>query len=445
MRIVLIGFMGTGKSTVAPLLAQKLGLRPIEMDDLIVEKAGGQNIKTIFREDGEKAFRELETSVAKDLQSEDSVVISTGGGVVMNKINLEYLTRGAVIVELAASFDTLLQRITPDIPRPLFEDAAHAKALYELRSPLYEATASIRVKTDDRSIDEVVEEIASKLQASMNTAPKQCLIIGDPVSHSLSPAMHTAGYEALDIAHEYRFTSKRVKPEDLPATVETFRQEPIHGVAITIPHKETIMQYLDEIDETAKIIGAVNTVVNENGVLKGYNTDWLGVVTPLQNMTDITGKKVAILGAGGAARAAVYGLSKHGAQLAIFNRTSDKASALAAEFSMAAYPIEALEKVKNMDIIFNATSLGMAPHEQETPLSKEFMSSAQIVFDAIYTPYETRLLKEARAQGAQVIHGLDMLLEQGIAQFKLFTGHDAPQGVMRNALLRATQPGAPHA
>jgi len=164
MKIILIGFMGTGKSIVAPLLATKLGLRVIEMDDLIVKKSGGKSIKEIFEEGGEVTFRELEIAVGKDLQDEANAVISTGGGVVMNRLILDYLANDAVVVELSASFDTILKRISPAIPRPLFKDKGQAKALYELRKPLYGKYATVHVTTDDKSIEQVVDEIILKLR-----------------------------------------------------------------------------------------------------------------------------------------------------------------------------------------------------------------------------------------------------------------------------------------
>jgi len=208
----------------------------------------------------------------------------------------------------------------------------------------------------------------------------------------------------------------------------------IRGVSCTIPHKIEVMKHLDEVDEVARAIGAVNTIVNDDGKLTGYNTDWLGVVTPLEKVTALKNKKVALLGAGGAARAVVFGLTQRGAKVTIFNRSLEKAQTLAREFACAALPLSEKAQIKKMDIIFNATSVGMHPDEEETPLAKEFMTSKQIVFDAIYVPHETRLLREAKEQGAQVIHGLEMLLQQGTAQFKLYTGHEAPEETMRQTL-----------
>jgi shikimate kinase len=164
VKIVLIGFMATGKSSVAPILAGKLGLDVIEMDDLIVEKSGADSIVEIFEIGGEPAFRKLELEVSQDLQHRDNVVISTGGGVVMNTTTMNYLTADAVVVELYATLETLIKRISPKIPRPLFEDVEQAKALYELRQPLYSKYATIHVSTDDMSIDAIANEIVKQVQ-----------------------------------------------------------------------------------------------------------------------------------------------------------------------------------------------------------------------------------------------------------------------------------------
>jgi len=164
MRIVLIGFMGTGKSSVAPLLAAKLGLKTVEMDDLIVPKAGGKSIEQIFANSGEAGFRRLELAVAKDLANEEQAVISTGGGVVTNQATLDYLAQNSTIIGLFASFETILARIGQNLPRPLFQDKVQAKTLYDQRRPLYNQYSGIRVTTDDKSLDEVVAEIVTKVQ-----------------------------------------------------------------------------------------------------------------------------------------------------------------------------------------------------------------------------------------------------------------------------------------
>jgi shikimate dehydrogenase len=264
---------------------------------------------------------------------------------------------------------------------------------------------------------------------------KICLIIGDPVEHSLSPAMHNAGYEALGIDNRFVFLGAKVKTEDLSIVIETMKKMSIHGITCTIPHKVEVMKYLDEIDETAKKIGAVNTVLNKNGRLIGFNTDWLGVVIPLEKITSLTGKKVLVLGAGGAARAVVFGLMKRKAEVTIFNRTHEKAIKLSKEFGCQVTNLENESEIRNFDIIINTTVVGMKPLENKTPIPVNDLTEKQIVFDIVYVSRETKLLKEAKKRGAKIIHGNEMLLHQGTAQFEIYTGRKAPEEVMRKALL----------
>lgn len=275
---------------------------------------------------------------------------------------------------------------------------------------------------------------------SLPAKNKLCIVIGNPATHSLSPQMHTAAYRELGLSDQYSFVRRNVAPDELAGFIVEVRASGIRGVTCTAPHKVAVMSYLDDIDSVARKIGAVNTIVNDNGRLTGYNTDWLGVVEPLEKLAGLKGKKVAIFGAGGAARAAAYGVTSKGAKLTIYNRTISTARELAQEFGAETGSPEEpadLEAVKTMDIIINASSVGMHPHETETPLAKEYITAPQVIFDAIYAPYETRLLKEAQQQGARVIHGTEMLLYQGLAQFKLYTGYDAPEKAMRKAIQEA--------
>jgi shikimate dehydrogenase len=244
--------------------------------------------------------------------------------------------------------------------------------------------------------------------------------------------MPNAGYEALGL--DFVFVGAHVKPEDLGAFVAGVRAMGIRGVSCTLPHKLAIMEHLDDIDETARAIGAVNTIVNDNGRLTGHNSDWTGIVASLEALTTLKGKKVALLGAGGAAHAAAYGVTNRGAELTVYNRTFEKAQQLAGQFGAIARPLDDAAEIKSMDIVINTTSVGLSPHEDQTPLPKGYMSERQIVFDTIYAPLETRLMREAKQQGAKVIPGTEMLLQQGLAQFKLFTGREAPEAAMRTAV-----------
>ena len=270
----------------------------------------------------------------------------------------------------------------------------------------------------------------------LSAKTKICLIIGDPVSHSLSPAMHNAGYEALGIDNQFVFLGAKVNIKDIGVAVECMRKMGIHGLTCTIPHKVAVMKFLDKIDATAKKIGAVNTVLNQNRKLIGFNTDWQGIVIPLERITKLSGKKALVLGAGGAARAVIFGLLNRKAKVCIFNRTKEKAVKLAQEFDCQVTDLSTESEIKDFDIIINTTSVGMKPLENKTPISTKFISARQIVFDIVYAPFDTKLLKEAKKRGARIIHGIEMLLHQGTAQFEIYTRHKAPEEVMRKTLLK---------
>jgi shikimate dehydrogenase len=264
------------------------------------------------------------------------------------------------------------------------------------------------------------------------------MVIGNPIEHSKSPLIHNVGYQALGIDDQFVYVACQVKPQDIEAFTKGAKAMGVRGISCTMPHKEIIMPYLDKIDPVATKIGAVNTVVREGDELVGHNTDWIGVVAPLKNLTSLTGKKVTVIGAGGAAKAMVYGLCQEGAIVTICNILPDQAEALAKQYGCKFAPLNDLPALKEADIICNATPLGMGDFASRTPVDSKFLSGHQIIFDAVYAPYNTRLLKEAAACGAQVVHGTDMLLYQAMAQFKLYTGQEAPEDAMRSALKEDT-------
>lgn len=269
----------------------------------------------------------------------------------------------------------------------------------------------------------------------LSAKTKICLTIGDPIEHSLSPLMHNAGYKALSIDDEFVFLAAKVKLEDVKTAVKAMRVLGIRGMSCTMPHKVEVMKYLDKIDKTAREIGAVNTIVNDNGILKGYNTDWLGVLKPIKRLNKISGKKIGVIGAGGAARAIVYGLKIAGGKIKIFNKDIKQAKDLAKKFNCEFGGFDDLNELKNFDIIVNATPLGMKPWQNISPVPKEIFSRNQIVMDAVYIPYKTKMLREAEKRGAKIIPGIEMFLEQGAAQFTYYTKRKAPIGAMRRALL----------
>ena len=263
---------------------------------------------------------------------------------------------------------------------------------------------------------------------------KICLSIGYPIKTSNSPSLHNAGYKKLGIDDEFIYLRAEVKPKDLKMAIDGVRGLGIRGVSVTMPHKQEVMKFLDKIDIEARRIGAVNTIVNTNGKLTGFNTDSIGAIVALEKKTNLKGKKVAVIGAGGAARAIVYGLKKKGSIVKIFNRTLDHAKVLSKEFGCEYGDLNSLEQLASLDIIINATSVGM--NEDKSPVDKKFLNKNQIIFDAVYSPKETKLIKDAKEKGAKVVYGYEMLLYQGVEQFRLYTGFDAPIEAMREVLVK---------
>jgi shikimate dehydrogenase len=275
---------------------------------------------------------------------------------------------------------------------------------------------------------------------------KICGIIGNPIEHTLSPRMHNAAFQALGL--DYVYLAFRVEATALRNAIEGLRAINLSGVNVTKPHKVEIIPLLDEMAPLAQKIGAVNTVVNTKGVLRGYNTDAGGFLRALIARDVVPeGKKVVILGAGGAARAIAFALAERGASLVIVNKTIDHAQACAAKirehFGTAAQAL-ALNRanletaLRDANIIVNATSLGMSPNINETPMPGELIHPGMVVFDIVYNPVETRFLSEARRAGATIIDGLDMLVEQGALAFELWTGIKAPTKIMKQALLEVS-------
>jgi shikimate dehydrogenase len=262
-------------------------------------------------------------------------------------------------------------------------------------------------------------------------------------SFSLHPvgtgaAMHRAGYLALGL-DGWHYEPFRVI--DLPAAVAALRALGLRGVGVSMPFKLDIVPLLDELEPVASSIGAVNTVVNEQGRLVGHNTDWLGAVRAIEEIRTLRGARVLLLGAGGAARAVAHGLRERGARAAILNRNADRAARLADDCGASVAPPEHARSRGPYDILINATSVGMLEVDLGPPVFKEALHPDLLVMDIVYKPIDTALVRAARAAGAPVVHGGRMLLHQAAAQFELYTGRPAPLAAMDSALQRAIAPG----
>jgi shikimate dehydrogenase len=270
-------------------------------------------------------------------------------------------------------------------------------------------------------------------------------VIGDPIEHSLSPVILNAAFEASKL--DCVFLAFKVKPEQVKAATAGMRALEIQGLNVTMPHKNAVIEFLDEIDPTARLLNAVNTIKNENGKLFGFNTDGIGALNALRaNGVEAKGKKVLLLGAGGAAKAIAFALGKEASELSILNRSLKPAAELADQLYQAfnakviVYtfsPLALKANIGEADLLINATSVGMKPNANQTLIAPEYLKPDLTVMDIVYNPVETKLAKDANAAGAKVVSGVEMLIYQGAASFEIWTGHSAPVEVMRKAALNS--------
>ncbi|TBL75367.1 shikimate dehydrogenase [Paenibacillus thalictri] len=265
-------------------------------------------------------------------------------------------------------------------------------------------------------------------------------VFGDPIRHSKSPIMLNRAFREVGLNAAYG--AFHILPGTLKEAVNGIRALGFRGVNVTIPHKVELMEYLDEIDEGARQIGAVNTIVNEKGRLIGYNTDGIGYVRSLKEETgiDLAGKRVLMLGAGGAARGVGYALAKEGAaRITIANRTKERAEELAeymARFTEAeGIGLEQVaQAASEADLIVNNTSVGMHPNVDEVPMDTALIREGIVVSDLVYNPLVTKFLREAQQRGAAIHSGLGMFIYQGAYAFEYWTGLPAPIQAMREVV-----------
>jgi shikimate dehydrogenase len=248
---------------------------------------------------------------------------------------------------------------------------------------------------------------------------------------SMGAAMHRAGYRALDLA----FTYVPFAVSDLAGAVRGMRALGIRGLGVSMPFKLDVIPLIDELDPLARQIGAVNTIVNDDGHLVGHNTDWIGALRALEEVASVRDARVLLLGAGGAARAVAYGLQQRGAVTTIANRNLERAAILAREVGADARPIDEAQRAGDYDVVINASSVGMANVDLTSPIDASAIRPGMLIMDIVYKPIETALVATARRCGARVIHGGRMLLHQAARQFELYTGRDAPLEAMDTALM----------
>lgn len=259
--------------------------------------------------------------------------------------------------------------------------------------------------------------------------PSVCGIILHPAGHTLSPVLHRAAYEDLGIDAVY--APFDVPPERLEGAVSAMRALGIRQLSVSLPHKEGVLALADEVSDDARAIGAANTLTRAGDRIRAENTDWVGVVRALERHGSLEGGRALVLGAGGAARAVVFALNRLGMEISITGRTPERVDRLARDLGARTASLD-----DPHDLLVNATPVGMAPHVEESPVPRESLRKGALVFDTVYRPLETRLLREARERGCRTQDGLDMLVHQAVEQVRLWTGKSPDAARMRRAAER---------
>ncbi|QSZ67569.1 bifunctional shikimate kinase/shikimate dehydrogenase [Methanofollis aquaemaris] len=448
MKVVLIGYRGTGKSTVGRILADRLGL-PFYDTDAMVEARAGRSIPAIFAGEGEEGFRALECAVVADLAGVDGIV-ATGGGAVLDPANVAALRRGGRVVLLEADAETIAERTTgsdrpPLTPLPLTDEVA---ALLARRRPYYCAAADFAFSTAGLTPAETADAVLALLagrERDLRVMEGFCLpsgeadrllaleaatglygIAGHPCLHSRSPELYTALFAAYGIDAAYTFFDHPEFGEVLRAA----RALGVQGLSVTVPHKAAALAAADEVDSHAQAIGAANTLVFCGDQVRATNTDWTGVRRPLEG----TGARTAVvLGAGGAAAAAVYALLDLGCEVTVLARNLRQAEGLAGRFGCGAGEIRDFTRITPPDVVVHATPVGMGT-DPRALLSAADLDPATTIFDLVYTPQETPLLRAAAARGCRTIPGTEMFVYQACEQFLHMTGIQVGPEAVREVL-----------
>ncbi len=457
-RIVFTGFRGTGKTEIGQWVAHQMNLPFIDTDSLIEERSG-RSIPDIFHEEGEERFRAWERDVIATLPAE-GVVVSTGGGAVIDPVNMEHLRRASVCILLTADIDTIKQRLLKK-PRPALTHLPLAEEIAEVvdqRRQAYHASAYFSVDTTETSPEIAGNRVLQLLKNGVPThqqrthalaffktgrIPTPALstleniltspsrdpqtrilgVAGYPCAHSQSPRLFNALFERYQLNYHYTW----FEDPELDEIMNIAKEIDTKGLSVTIPFKTQVIDHMDEIEEHAAAqIGAVNTVVFSGGSAIGYNTDWVGIRKPLVAKK---GAKAVLLGAGGVAAAAAYALCDLDMDVTILNRTPERAKALADRFGCASAPWDTFDQIKP-DVVVNATPLGMQP-DTRSPLREEQLNKEMTIFDLVYTPPVTPLIEAARRVGCQTITGTEVFVQQAREQFYIFFGIDVPEAVVR--------------
>ncbi|MHB1458488.1 MAG: shikimate dehydrogenase [Armatimonadota bacterium] len=272
-------------------------------------------------------------------------------------------------------------------------------------------------------------------------------LLGYPVKHSFSPVMHNSAFAQLEL--DYIYVPFEVHPDNLKSAVDAIRSLSIRGVNVTIPHKSDVIEHLDWVSESARSIMSVNTIHNDNGILRGYSTDGEGFILSVKESgISLVNTDTVVLGAGGSAKATVLALVENGAHVTVVNRTQSRAIEMAESINslknaelvkVAVYGDDAAEAIIAAKLMVNCTSVGMHPEIDASPVPAEWLHAELFIYDQVYNPIETKLIKLSKQAGASGINGQGMLVYQGALAFKIWTGCEAPVDIMKSAMLEGLQ------
>ncbi|WOF17218.1 shikimate dehydrogenase [Methanoplanus sp. FWC-SCC4] len=459
--MVLTGFRGAGKTAVGKMLSEALEVPFIDTDSEIEERTG-RKIPAIFEESGEEAFREIESRVIASLPKSD-LVVATGGGAVLFDENVRNMKENSIVVFLDVSADVSYERtcrgnrppLTNKDPKDEIEFLISKRRPAYIRSSDFCTDASGSPAEVSGRVLEIVRpgeekavsraQAAEKIVSSGGGIPDYyvcsasgfllenpngilCAIAGNPCLHSKSPVIYNSLFEKCGICGHYTYLWK----DNADDVIKAINSLGMRGVSVTIPFKEDVLPNLDYVDGHAESIGAVNTIVSSCGGLYGYNTDWLGVKRPLENMGDF-GKKAVVLGTGGASRACIYALISLGMEVYVLGRDASKARALSENFGCLYGSFDDFDSICP-DVLVNATPVGMEEFKG-TIIKKEQLKEDMIVFDLVYTPAETELLVNAGSLGCRTIAGTEMFVYQAVEQFYLITGVRVDADLVRELVL----------
>lgn len=391
--IVLIGFKHVGKSSCGKLISEHFGLDFYDLDDLIEDRCG-MSPRECFNEHGETEFRKIERECLESILEKDGL-LAVGGGTPLHN---EVLLSEHLCIHITADKDQVFEWIKESGPTPLFSSRAAFDALWDKRLPVYERLSHFGFELNHCQ--------ATFMENQFNA------VIGWPLEHSQSPELHNRVYQDLGL----NALLHKVAHPDISMLIEVIRSLKIGLTAVTMPHKESILEHLDEVDSEAKAIGAVNTVINREGKLTGFNTDIVGIEFALRDI-ELEGKKVVLIGAGGAARPVAHFIHKKKGSLFYINRTEEKALKLKEVYG--GEIISPDEIPADTTLIVNATPLGLYPEADHTPLDESFIPPGAHGFDLVYNPRETRFLKSFSGKR---ISGYEMFIAQGLKQIELWTG-----------------------